>query len=582
MAKLATPLLSGRLDYENWPYVILSYSSDNPDASTGQDWLYTIYRKLSSETSWSFLSLRNADTNSFNDISATAGNTYDYAIMCIARDTSLYSNSDLSESVTVVVPSTQPAIPIETPTILVSRGNMVGPNVVISMSCATTANSGWSYEISRKLSSSSSWSVLGTTSSSYPMYTDTTTSPGTSYDYRVRGVSSSGTYTTSSYSAVGSITTAGTITLQTPVVSGYYSANSVKLNWSTINFVSSYTLQKKASTSSTWSTISSSLTTTSYTDSAVTLENTYDYRVKANGDGRIYSDSSYCLPASVLVTNSPVDVSKLLNISIDGVSYKIGIEHLSLKRTMKVFEGPNSGTSVTGREIRDILGVNYRYSIKVRSIDSLQSNYDSFFEAITDRSGYHSFVLPFGQTTISFNAKVESASDTFYGYEEDTYIWDEIEAEFNPVSSVWSLATTPPSISSFNDPSLGLTVDSFTYAVGIEFGSIKRSFEMKQGPFGKTSIRGTELADILGNTYSYTMKVHSLDGHQDHYDALFNLLSNDSSYHTIRIRFGQEVISFDAKIEDVTDVFVGKENGIKIWDDMDVTFTPIDISYSFV
>lgn len=102
-------------------------------------------------------------------------------------------------------------------------------------------------------------------------------------------------------------------------------------------------------------------------------------------------------------------------ITIDGRDYNIRIKYETLRRAFEIAEGQNSGTSIDGKFIRDIIGTRYDYQIDVEPDPSDPSDYDDFYELISSPVDSHEVSFPFGQETITFRAAVESGEDTYFG-----------------------------------------------------------------------------------------------------------------------------------------------------------------------
>lgn len=102
-------------------------------------------------------------------------------------------------------------------------------------------------------------------------------------------------------------------------------------------------------------------------------------------------------------------------VTIDGRDYNIRIKYETLRRAFEITEGPNSGTAIDGTMIRDIIGTRYDYQIDIEPDPADPSDYDEFYELITQPVASHEVSFPYGQETITFNAAVESGTDTYFG-----------------------------------------------------------------------------------------------------------------------------------------------------------------------
>lgn len=102
-------------------------------------------------------------------------------------------------------------------------------------------------------------------------------------------------------------------------------------------------------------------------------------------------------------------------ITIDGTEYNIRIKYETLKRAFEIKEGPNSGVSIEGTMIRDIIGTKYNYQIDIEPDPADPTDYDAFYELMSEPVASHEVTFPYGQETITFNAAIQSGSDIYYG-----------------------------------------------------------------------------------------------------------------------------------------------------------------------
>lgn len=133
-----------------------------------------------------------------------------------------------------------------------------------------------------------------------------------------------------------------------------------------------------------------------------------------------------------------------MTITVGGTTYNVCVEYESIRRSFEVLEGPNSGTSIRGRAIRDILGTNISYSMKIMADPRYPAQYDALFLKLAQVSNWSSaknyctVVVPFGQSTLTLNAKIESASDTYKGYHNGYKRWDEMDVTFTSIAPVYT------------------------------------------------------------------------------------------------------------------------------------------------
>ena len=127
-------------------------------------------------------------------------------------------------------------------------------------------------------------------------------------------------------------------------------------------------------------------------------------------------------------------MSQAMQIVLDNIVYNVGVVFPEMSRSFELKEGSNTGTAITGRDIRDVLGTNYTYSMKITALPGKHAEYDSFYEAISEPVDSHTVLVPYGQTTLAFEAQIKSGSDKYYGVENGTHIWSDLEIEFAPIA----------------------------------------------------------------------------------------------------------------------------------------------------
>jgi hypothetical protein len=157
------------------------------------------------------------------------------------------------------------------------------------------------YNVEYKTTASSTWNTA-VANTQQTSYTITGLAQGTSYDWRVNIICSSGT---SDYAASAFTTTtpcADPVNLQAADLT----TNSATLSWSAAAGANSYVLEYKTSGSQTWTNISSSLAATSYALSGLAEGTSYDWRVQAScaaGNGNFVTAQF----ATRITCNAPVN-----------------------------------------------------------------------------------------------------------------------------------------------------------------------------------------------------------------------------------------------------------------------------------
>lgn len=122
------------------------------------------------------------------------------------------------------------------------------------------------------------------------------------------------------------------------------------------------------------------------------------------------------------------------NITMDGVRYRVRIVFGSLGRSFAIVEGPNGGTAITARKIRDIIGTEYTYEMQVEPDPRYPEDYDAFYDAISAPVESHWIEMPQGAGTARFEAAVLSGSDTYNGTLRGRNRWKRLRVQFQPAA----------------------------------------------------------------------------------------------------------------------------------------------------
>lgn len=118
------------------------------------------------------------------------------------------------------------------------------------------------------------------------------------------------------------------------------------------------------------------------------------------------------------------------NLNIDGTEYRVKLVYGSLQRSFTITEGTNSGVAITGRAIRDIIGTSYSYSVDVEPDPAHPEDYDAMYEVLTSPVDYHTVVMPYGQSTLTFEAMITSGSDSLGANIRGVKRWNGMRLQF--------------------------------------------------------------------------------------------------------------------------------------------------------
>lgn len=96
-------------------------------------------------------------------------------------------------------------------------------------------------------------------------------------------------------------------------------------------------------------------------------------------------------------------------ITIDNNSYDVGIIKITRRATQDI---DKLGTTMDLRKHYDIKGTYYDYEVELATYKMQLAEYDSLYEILTTPQESHTVTLPYGQSTLTFEARVSVASDS--------------------------------------------------------------------------------------------------------------------------------------------------------------------------
>ena len=119
---------------------------------------------------------------------------------------------------------------------------------------------------------------------------------------------------------------------------------------------------------------------------------------------------------------------------VDGTAYNVLIPRDGLKRSGQILDGDNAGRLQTGRMERDIIGTYYNYTLQIDTKGLSVSDYDALYEVLTAPADYHVVTLPYGQSTITFDAYVSGVEDTLVMAQDTRTTWGGMTVNFVAMS----------------------------------------------------------------------------------------------------------------------------------------------------
>jgi titin len=228
----------------SWPVV--------PGAAT-----YTIERSPNGSTGWTTLQASIAPI-SLNDVGLLNGTNYYYRVTA--------SNSAGSSPVSAVVSA---KTGLGSPALTASVNNYT--SVVLNWNSVAGATG---YTVRRSIDSGTTWSTVGTTSST--TRTDEELVPGSTYEYQV--IATDGTLTSTSNNVVVTLPPA-----QPTTVIAAASGTTITINWAPVQDAASYLVERSPDGSTNWTTAGTTTSACTQADTGLTNDTTYFYRVTAIG-----------------------------------------------------------------------------------------------------------------------------------------------------------------------------------------------------------------------------------------------------------------------------------------------------------
>ena len=118
-------------------------------------------------------------------------------------------------------------------------------------------------------------------------------------------------------------------------------------------------------------------------------------------------------------------------ITIDNNTYNVGIIKVTRKASQKI---ENLGVTLDLRKHYDIKGIYYDYDVEVATQHMNVVDYDNLYEAITTPQESHTVTLPYGQSTITFEARISIASDVLVKSYTTFKKWGTLKITFEALS----------------------------------------------------------------------------------------------------------------------------------------------------
>ena len=116
--------------------------------------------------------------------------------------------------------------------------------------------------------------------------------------------------------------------------------------------------------------------------------------------------------------------------SIDGVYYDVIIPQNGIKRSFQVLDDDTAGRVLSGAMQRSIIGTYYNYTIELDTSRMDKDDYDAMYDVLSAPVDYHELVVPFGQTTLMFDAYITSGTDNLKQISPTGNVWEGLTLNF--------------------------------------------------------------------------------------------------------------------------------------------------------
>lgn len=136
-----------------------------------------------------------------------------------------------------------------------------------------------------------------------------------------------------------------------------------------------------------------------------------------------------------------------MNWSIDGIEWSYPC---TVERTAEITASEISGLMLDKSYFNDVLGTYLKYDLRIEVPYKFEEQYTLLYETITEPTGQHDFVLPYGGDTITIQGRIENIKDVYQRTrQKDGNNWKEVTHWKGIVFSV--ISNAPSKIADFNE-----------------------------------------------------------------------------------------------------------------------------------
>ena len=117
-----------------------------------------------------------------------------------------------------------------------------------------------------------------------------------------------------------------------------------------------------------------------------------------------------------------------MELTVDGKKYNVLVT--SLARKFQVLDGKNAERTLSGAMIRYIIGTFYNYEITILPAVGKYGDYDALYEVLSAPQDSHRIVVPYAQSTLTFNAYVTAGQDNLIRKKPGEAYWTGLSVQF--------------------------------------------------------------------------------------------------------------------------------------------------------
>lgn len=107
-------------------------------------------------------------------------------------------------------------------------------------------------------------------------------------------------------------------------------------------------------------------------------------------------------------------------ISIDGITWDLNCK---VVRTVTIEESNISGMLMNRAYFSDVIGSYLAYEVQFPLRSGDETSYDSLYETLTNATGEHTIILPYGQGHVTFTGRIKQVKDTLYRGQGGANYW---------------------------------------------------------------------------------------------------------------------------------------------------------------